>query len=114
MTNRNSVRIAVFTCLGIITVFGSLIAISTSELFLFTEYLRVEEYTSEDPDSLSAKVFQGDVHVANVHIRFEPLLPQSFDGPVQVSIWHTEETELDSLSLTLTGADYLNVYLEAS
>ena len=58
-------------------------------------------------------MFQGDVHVANVHIRFGPLLHQSFDVPVQVSIWHTEETELDSLSLTLTGADYIDVYLEA-
>jgi hypothetical protein len=113
MITRNSVRIAVFLCFGMITVFGSMIAISASELFLFTEYLRVEEYTSEDPDSLSTKVFQGDVHVANVHICFESPLPQGFDVPVQISIWHTEETELDSVSLTLTGADYLDFYLEA-
>jgi hypothetical protein len=94
-------------------VLGGLIALSTSERFLFTEYLRVEAYAPDNHDSLSANVYRGTVYVANVHLQVGSPLPPSFDVPVQVSIWHTEDTELDSLSLTLSGADYLGVYLEA-
>ena len=55
MTHRKHVRIAVVMGVGIITVLGGLLALSASERFLFTEYLRVEAYTPDNHDSLSAK-----------------------------------------------------------
>jgi hypothetical protein len=113
VTHRKHVRIAVVMGVGIITVLGGLLALSASERFLFTEYLRVEAYTPDNHASLSANVYRGTVHVANIHLQVGSPLPPSFDVPVQVSIWHTADTELDSVSLTLSGADYLDVYVEA-
>jgi len=112
MTNRKRFGIILLLCFGIVIVYSLIIA-STSERFLFTEHLRVEEYVSDNTGSLSATVFRGDSHVANINIQLGLPFPQSDDIPIQLSIWHIEEIELDSLSLKLYGTDYLDVYMEA-
>jgi len=63
-------------------------------------------------DSYATDILDGGVRVANIHIRAEHPAPQALDVPVLVSIWHSEETELDSLFLRFSGTDYIQVYLE--
>jgi len=53
------------------------------------------------------------VRVANIFVRVEYPRPQTLDVPVLVSIWHSEETELDSMFLKFfAGAGFIEAYLE--
>lgn len=113
MPPRAYVRVVVVGCVAVLAVVGGLLALSASDQFLFTEFLRVEAYTPDDHDSLSAHVYRGTIRVATISIQVGPPQPSGFEVPVQVAIWHTEDTELDALSLTLSGTEYLDVYLEA-
>lgn len=112
MPPRTIIRIVVVGCVVALVVLGSLLALSASNQFLFTESLRVEAYTSDD-DALSALMYRGSVHVATITLQVGSPQPPGVEVAVQVAIWHTEDTELDSISLTLSGTEYLDVYLEA-
>ena len=112
MKRKMKIVIAILVILGISLLCGVIFA-SSSEMFIFTENLQVEEFRLiHDDDSYAADILDGGVRVANVYIRAEHPAPQALDVPVLVSIWHSEETELDSLFLKFSGTDYMQVYLE--
>jgi len=103
--------VAVLLILGISLVLG-VVLVSRLEMFIFTENLHAEEFKSTSDDSYAADILDGGVKVANIYIRAEHPAPQALDVPVLVSIWHSEETELDSLFLKFYGTHYTQVYLE--
>ncbi len=111
MKRKMKIVIAILVVIGISLLFGVIFAASL-EMFLFTENLQVEEFKSISDDSYAADISDGGVRVANIYIRAEHPVPQALGMPVLVSIWHSEETELDSLFLKFSGTNYIQVYLE--
>lgn len=111
MKHKMKIVIAILLILGISLLLGVVLA-SRLEMFIFTENLHAEEFKSISDDSYAADILDGGVRVANIYIRAEHPTPQALDIPVLVSIWHSEETELDSLFLRFSGTDYIQVYLE--
>ena len=92
---------------------GFVILASSLEKFIFVESLQVEEFKPQGDDSYVAYVLDGGVRVANIFVRVEYPRPQTLDVPVLVSIWHSEETELDSMFLKFfAGAGFIEAYLE--
>ena len=73
--------------------------------------LHAEEFKSTSDDSYAADILDNGFRVANICIRAEHPATQDLDVPVLVSIWHSEETELDSLFLRFYGTQYIQVYL---
>lgn len=111
MKHKMKTIITILMIFGISLLCGVIFA-SSSEIFIFTENLQVEEFKSIHEDSYAADILDGGVRVANIYIRAEHPIPQTLDVPVLVSIWHSEETELDSLFLKFSGTNYIQVYLE--
>lgn len=94
----------------------SLLAISVAsslEMFFFTQNLVVSDFKQIGDDSYSVNVTDGGVRTANIYIRAEHRLPQSVFIPVLVSIWHSQDTELDSLLLKFTGTHFIDAFIEA-
>jgi hypothetical protein len=112
MRRKNKFIIALSLVLGIFLL-SFVIFTSISENFIFVENLSVEEFRPISSDSYAADVLDNGVRVADIYIRAEYPRPQTLDVPVLVSIWHSEETELDSLFLRFYGSGHFNVYLEA-
>lgn len=103
-----------------VAVFGmaitsAVVVASTLEMFIFTENLHVKEFESVDYGDYTraADVLDHGVRVANIYMRAEPPLTGTFEIPVLVAIWHSEDTELDYLFLKLSGTQHIDVYLEA-
>ena len=111
MKRKMKIVTAILVVLGISLLCG-VISASSLEKFIFTENLHVEEFRSIHEDSYGADILDSGVRVADIYIRAEHPAPQTLDVPVLVSIWHSEETELDSLFLKFSGIDYIEVYLE--
>jgi len=111
MKHKMKFIIAVLMIIGISSLLGVVLA-SRLEMFIFTENLHLEEFKSHSDDSYAADILDGGVRVANIYIRAERPALQALDVPVLVSIWHSEETELDSLFLKFYGTHYIQVYLE--
>jgi hypothetical protein len=103
--------VAVLLILGISSLLSVVLA-SSLEMFIFTVNLHAEEFKSTSDDSYAADILDGGVRVANIYISAEHPATQDLDVPVLVSIWHLEETELDSLFLKFYGTHYIQVYLE--
>lgn len=111
MKRKMKIVIAILMVIGVSSLFGVVFA-SRLEMFIFTENLQVEEFKPIHADSYAANIFDDGVRVADIYIRAEHPAPQALDVPVLVSIWHSEETELDSLSLKFSGTEYIQAYLE--
>ncbi len=114
MKRKTKVIITLSLVLGIsLLASGSLILASSMEMFMFVESLKVEEFKPENDDSYVADVLDSGVRVANIYIRAEHPRPQTLDVPVLISIWHSKETELDSLLLKLYAeTGHIEVYLK--
>ncbi len=98
-----------------VAVTSAVVVASTLEMFMFTENLDVEEFEAVGIDGYAraADVLDQGVRVANIYVRPEPPLLGAFDIPVLVSIWHSEDTEVDYLFLKFSGTQQIEVYLEA-
>lgn len=80
---------------------------------MFVESLQVEEFEPDEFDSYAADVLDSGVRIANIYIRAEHPSPQTLNVPVLVSIWHSRETEIDSLFLEFSvETGFIEVYLE--
>ena len=114
MKRKMKVIITISMIFGIALLCASTIILASSlEMFMFVESLQVEEFKPDDDDSYAADVLDSGVRVANIYIRAEHPRPQTLDVPVLVSIWHSRETELDSLFLKFYGeTDFIEIYLE--
>lgn len=92
---------------------GFVILASGLEKFIFVESLHVEEFKPHGDDSYVAYVLDDGVKVANFFVRVEYPRLQTLDVPVLVQIWHSEETELDSMFLKFfAGTGFIEAYLE--
>ena len=111
MERKMKIVIAVLVIVSMSLLCGVALA-SSLEMFIFTQNLQVREFELMDDDSYAADVFDGEVRVASIYIHAGRPAPQDLDVPVLVSIWHSQETELDSLFLKFSAADYMQVYLE--
>jgi hypothetical protein len=81
---------------------SALVFASETQMFIFSKDLRVEKFSAND-DSYSTNVFDSEVRVADIYVRLEHPLPSSLHIPMLVSIWHAEDTELDSLTLKFSS-----------
>jgi len=87
---------------------------SGTERFIFSQSLHVEEFTYIEPDSYVANITDSGARTANVYVRLEHPPPNSTHIPILVSVWHAEDTEIDSISLKFsTYPNYAALYLEA-
>jgi len=114
MKRKTKVVIILSIVLGVsLAASGFVILASGLEKFMFVESLRVEEFEPHGDDSYVAYVLDDGVRVANIFVRVEYPRLQTLDVPVMVQIWHSEETELDSLFLKfLAGTGFIEAYLE--
>lgn len=89
------------------------VAVSSLEMFIFTQELSMDGFRQISEDSYATNVTDGGIRVAGIYVRAEHPLPQSIHVPVLVSIWHSQDTELDSLFLEFTGTYFVDAFLEA-
>lgn len=91
----------------------TLVLASETQNFVFSKNLHVGDFVAED-DSHYANVTDGEVRIVGIYVRVEHPPPDSPYIPILVSIWHTEDTELDSMVLTFsTYPNHMTLYLEA-
>jgi hypothetical protein len=114
MDVKLKIVIVALVVLGI-AVTSAVVVASTLEMFMFTEYLDVEEFEAVDVDGYAraADVLDQGVRAANIYVRPEPPLPGASGIPVLVAIWHSGDTEVDYLFLKFSGTQHIEVYLEA-
>lgn len=112
MKQKVVITLAVLTVVGL-SLSGFLFLASRYERFIFTYSLQVGEFKQLYEGAYAADVFDGEEKVANIFIRTERLINQTFDVPVLVSIWHSEDTELDSLFLKFSGTNQIQVFMGA-
>jgi hypothetical protein len=88
---------------------------SETQRFVLSKELHVTDFVPRDVDAYIAYVNDSKVEVAHIYVRVEHPMPNSHRVPILFSIWHTEDTELDSLVLRFSTDQYVtSVYTEAS
>jgi hypothetical protein len=114
MDVKLKIAIVALVVFGVV-VTSAVVVASTLEMFIFTENLDVEEFeaTGINGNARAADVLDHGARVANIYVRVEPQLPGAFEIPMLVSIWHSEDTEVDYLFLKISGTQHIDVYLEA-
>lgn len=96
-----------------IVVPSTLVWASETQRFIFQKQLHVEEPTI-DGDTQYANITDDGSRVAGLYIRVERPPPNSMYAPIYISIPHSEDTELDSMTLTFSmNPNYLPIYMEA-
>jgi len=115
MKRKTKVLITLSMVLGVSLIASGVVVLASNlEKFIFVESLQVEEFKPHGDDSYVAYVLDSGVRVANIFVRVEHPRPQTLDVPVLVQIWHSKETELDSLFLKFFGeTGFIEAYLEA-
>ena len=91
---------------------SGLVLASRYERFILTHDLFVEEFKQISEGVYAANVSDNGARVASIYIRVDHVIEQTDYYPVLVSIWHSEDTELDSLFLSFSGDSFIQVYLE--
>jgi hypothetical protein len=88
---------------------------SETQRFILSKDLHVTDFAPRDVDAYVAYVNDSEAEVAYIYVRVEHPVPNSHRVPIMFSIWHTEDTELDSLVLKFSTDQYVtSVYTEAS
>lgn len=100
----------------IIAVPSILIWSSVTQTFLFSSDLPITDFVrSGFGDAYAANGTDSGRDIAHVYVRIENAQPNSNRMPILFSIWHTQDTELDSLSLRFSTEPYVtSLFLEAS
>jgi hypothetical protein len=109
---RKFLVVAVLLAVLVAVFLSGLILASRYERFIFTRDLSVEEFKQISEGAYAANVSDDGARVASIYIRVDHAIGQAHYCPVLVSIWHSEDTELDSLYLSFTGNSFIQVYLE--
>jgi hypothetical protein len=99
---------------SVITVPSILVWATRTQTFIFSNSLHVTDFTKSG-DTYTANVTDAGRDIAHIYVRVENPVPNSNRVPILFSIWHTNNTELDSLSLKFTTEPYVtSLFLEAS
>lgn len=111
---NRKVKIILVLFLTIVTLaLAILLLASETQSYLFSKTLHIEEFVAEDGSRI-ANVTDAGVRIAGIYLRVEHPPSNSPYIPILVSIWHTEDTELDSMTLTFsTYPNHMSLYLEA-
>ena len=110
---QRRVKIVLVTCLAFVLVaFTVVAALSSLEIFVFTENLQVDGFRSIGDNANATDVYQNGVRISDIYIRTDPVNPQTGLIPAMCSIWHLENTELDSLQLRFSAVNPMQMYLQ--
>jgi hypothetical protein len=97
-----------------ISVPSILVWASGTERFIFSQDLHVEEFKSLGNNDYAADVTDSGTRIANIYVRMDQPPANSTHVPILLSVWHEEDTEIDSVSLEFsTYPNYVTMYLEA-
>jgi len=109
---QRRVKFVLITCLAFAMVAIAVVAaMSRLEIFVFTENLHVEGFRSTSGDANTTDVYQNGVTISNIYIMTGAVNPQTGLIPIIFSIWHLENTELDSLHLRFSATNPMQIYL---
>ena len=98
----------------VIAVPSILIGLSRTETFIFSRSLYITDFVESD-EGYVAYVQWGFRDIGNIYVRVEDPMPNSNCRPVVFSIWHVNDTELDSLTLRFaTEPCVTSLFLKAS
>ena len=89
-----------------------IVALSSMEMFVFTENLPIAGFRPVGQDANATDVYQNGVRTSDIYIGADPLNPQTGLISIRFSIWHLETTELDSLYLKFSATNPTQMYLE--
>jgi hypothetical protein len=108
-------KIAIVIVLAIAILVPSILLVASEmQTFIFSKDLHVEDFVA-DVDFYIANITDSGVPVSHIYFRVEHATPNSASHAVRFSIWHTENTELDSMTLRFSNPPYvISLYLEAS
>lgn len=91
-----------------------LVLISLTQTFIFSSSLHVTDFVKSGNAYLANATDSGR-DIAHIYVLVGNPQPDSSRIPIQFSIWHTDDTELDSLSLRFSTEPYVSsLFLEAS
>jgi len=112
---KRAIKIMLVALLVLIVAVPSiLIWFSLTQTFIFSSSLHVTDFVKSE-NAYAANATDSGIDIAHIYIRIKSPEPNSNRIPIQFSIWHTDDTELDSLSLRFTSRPYGPfLFLEAS
>jgi len=98
----------------IIAVPSILIWSSLTQTFIFSSSLHVTDFLKSG-NAYASNATDSGRDIAHIYVRIKSPEPNSNRIPILFSIWHTNDTELDSLSLRFTSEPYgPSLFLQAS
>jgi hypothetical protein len=90
----------------------ALLYVSEIQGFIFFKSLQVSDFIVSG-ESYMANVSDSEDVAADIYVRLEHPAPNSFQRPMLVSIAHSEDTELDSITFRFSAEPYvISVYVE--
>lgn len=111
MQRRVKVVLVVFPAL-LLAALLVIVALSSLEMFAFTENLPIEGFRPVGQDANGTDVYQNGVRTSDIYIGADPLNPQTGLVSIRFSIWHVASAELDSLYLRFSATNPMQMYLE--
>lgn len=98
---RQIIKITFISLMVLLLAFSSLIVLaSASQKYLFNRNLQITNFAQSDSeDSYVAFVTDSGQNLSHIFIRIEHPAVNSNRVPILFSMWHAENTELDSLTL---------------
>jgi len=98
----------------VIAVPSILVWFSLTQRFIFSRSLHVTDFIQSE-DAYTAHIVDSGREIAHIHFRIETPQPSSNRIPIEFSIAHDTDTELDALRLRFTTeASVTSLFLEAS
>ena len=112
---RRRFKIVIVVLLGIAVLVPSiLVYASETNTHFFSRDLQVTDFVI-DGYSYAANISDSGVLVAGLDFRIEHSVANLTSHRIQFSIWHTDSSQLDSMTLRFSTEPYvINLYLEAS
>jgi len=112
---RRGIKIMLVALLVLVIAVPSiLIWFSLTQTFIFSSSLHVTDFVKSG-NAYAANATDSGRDIAHIYVRIENPQPNSNRIPILFSIWHTDDTELDSLSLKFSTEPYVtSLFLEAS
>jgi hypothetical protein len=110
---QRRVKVVLIVSLALVlTALLAIVALSSLEIFVFTENLPIEGFRPIGQNANGTDVYQNGVRTSDIYIGADPVNPQTGLIFVRFSVWHLGNTELDSLYLRFSAANPMQIYLE--
>ncbi len=110
---QRRVKVVLIACLGLVlAALLVIVSLPSLKVFFFTENLSVEGFRPIGLDANGTDVYQNGVRTSGIYVGTDPVNRQTGLVSMRFSIWHLETTQLDSLHLRFSAANYMQTYLE--